>query len=361
MKVHLIKTPEYEIEHFNEVYDFLCSFDGPIQFIPSTYVFNASQFEFLGYSNLKNEEGVKKLLFDITMKTSLSWEHLFSLCSYYRSTFNINDSDFVVLLTLRSNTLNWFSHTENKNVFIQTSDWDRYTNSNPKYPIAYQIAENIMQSLMQVDMINIPNDNIHIEPRGCMNDFCENKEQIILKLRTADICQDCREKIEEEKIDPKIANHVFEIFEGIRTELLFKQKHKKQEQPVPIIINEKKQILLPSLGNLEIRLTPLFKTLYIFYLIHNEGVRLADLNDFKTELLSIYRKLSVRDDNEMSKRSIDDLVDAFGNSFSQKKSKINSKITELLGDPLAYFYRIEGERGEPFKINLPAHLIDIRY
>jgi hypothetical protein len=361
MKVHLIKTPEYEMEDFNEVYDFLSSFEGPIQFIPSTYAFNASQFEFLGYSNLKNEEGVKKLLFDITLKTSLSWEQLFSLCRYYRNTFNINDSDFVVLLTLRSNTLNWFSHTENRNVFIQASDWDRYTNSNPKYPIAYQIAENIMQSIMEVDMSNIPNDNIHLNPRGCMNDFCENKDQIILKLRTADICSNCINKIEEKKIDRNILTQVSNIFESIRSELLYKQRDKKEMDPVPIIVNERNQILLPALGNLEIRLTPLFKALYIFYLTHTEGVRLADLNDFKAELLALYRKLSVRDDDEVSKKSIDDLVDAFGNSFSQKKSKINSKITELLGEPLAYFYRIEGERGEPFKINVPSHLIDIRY
>ena len=35
MKVYLIKTPEYEVEHFNEVFELLNSFNGPIEFIDS--------------------------------------------------------------------------------------------------------------------------------------------------------------------------------------------------------------------------------------------------------------------------------------------------------------------------------------
>jgi hypothetical protein len=194
-----------------------------------------------------------------------------------------------------------------------------------------------------------------------MNDFCQNKEQIILKLRTADICPDCIEKIQEENIDQKIVNQSLEIFEGIRNELLFKQKFKKQVAPVSITINERKQIILPQLNNLEIRLNPLFKTLYIFYLKHTEGVRLNELNDFKTELLSIYKKLSIADNNQTIEVRITDLVNPIGGSFSQKKSKLNKIITDLLGEPLAKFYRIEGDPGEPFKINIPNNLIDIRY
>lgn len=47
--------------------------------------------------------------------------------------------------------------------------------------------------------------------------------------------------------------------------------------------------------------------------------------------------------------------------FKLRKFKINKIITELLGEPLARFYRIEGIPGEPFKINIDKNLIDILY
>lgn len=366
MKIYLIRSPEYSVEDFNEVFGLLSSFEGPISFVASSYEFDISKFYFLRYElypqhNFKYESEFKKRHYKDELGFPLSWRELFSLCTYYRKTFKLDESDHVILLTLRKNALNWFSAFDNnKNAFVHCADWEFYINASHKFPVAYEIVANILRMLMKLPL-ELPNPYVHEEPLGCVNDLCMNKKDIVLKLRTADICNDCMSKINEEKVDVKLLHQTMDIFEGIRVQLLFRQGFKKQIIPVPIVVNEQNQLLLPSLGNLEIRLTPLFKALYIFYLIHTEGVRLADLNDFKVELLSIYRKLSVRDDDEVSKRSIDDLVDAFGNSFSQKKSKINSKITEILGEPLAHFYRIEGERGEPFKINLPSHLIDIRY
>jgi len=365
MKVHLIKTPEYEPENFRDVCELLNSFDGTLEFVASEYQFDKEQFSFLQkfYPDFrfKYESDIKKINFNKELGLPLSWRELFSLCDFYRTTFNIDKEDFVVLLTIRRNSLNWFSHCKNKNAFIHTGDWEKFTNINPKYPIAYQVASNILRALMKLDYTSIPNPFVHGEPRGCMNDFCQNKEQIIIKLQTANICIDCADKIQQENIDRNIVKQILEIFEGIRNELLFKQKFKKQVAPVPITINERKQILLPQLDNLEIRLNPLFKTLYIFYLKHTEGVRLNELNDFKIELLSLYRKLSVADNNQTIEMRITDLVNPIGGSFSQKKSKLNKIITDLLGEPLAKFYRIEGEPGEPFKINIPNNLIDIRY
>ena len=365
MKVHLIRTSEYEKGQFESVLDLLASFDGPLEFIGSDFEFDTAKFPFLQMFypdfKFKYESDIKKMNFDTERGYPLSWRELFSLCDYYRNTHSIPQEDFVVLLTMRRNALNWFSHQQDKNVFVHTGDWDYYTNANPKYPIAYQVLENVMQSLMTIDSINIPNECIHSDTRGCMNDFCQNKDQILLKLRTADICPTCMNKIIEEKIDNHIVDQVHETFEGIRQELLFKQKFKIPNEPVPIKVTERKQIILPTLNNLEIRLNPLFKTVYIFYLKHPEGVRLKDLSSFKTELLDIYGRLSSADDNQVIKAKISDLISPLSSSFSQKKSKINKIITDLLGDSLAQFYRIEGQPATPFRINLPSELIQIQY
>lgn len=361
MKAYLIHTKEYSEQSVNEVCDLLASFKGPIQFLPPLSEFREMKFqmEIVSEPTLKYDKGRKTFESDEKIMT---WAELFSICKRYRMNYNINKDDFVILLTTIKNEFNWFSRADkNRNAFVHTDNWDLYTKAPYKYPIAYQVMENIIQSLMNLDSDTHPNPNVHLEAIGCMNDFCQNKEQIILKLRTADICGSCLEKLTEENVSEKIINQALESFEGIRTQLLFRQGQKKQIKPVPIILNDRKQLLLPDLGNLEIELNPLFKTLYLFYLRHQEGVKLNELSDFKEELLKIYKRLSVSDDNATIAHRIDDLVNPIGESFNQKKTKINKIVNDLLGEPLAKFYRIEGKRGEPFKINLPEDLVDIRY
>lgn len=362
MKVHLIKTPEYKTNDYTDVVEFLTSFKGPIEFHKSEFKFDESLFPFLKKFHpdfkFKYESDIQKKDYDPEKTTPLSWRELFSLCQYFRKKKSIPDCDFVVLLTVRKNALNWFSAQSTNDYFVHTGDWDYYTNSNPKYPIAYQILENMMQSLMKIDVVH-SNKNVHFDTRGCMNDFCQNKSQVMLKLRTADICASFMEEIHKENIDEKIVAQVDDIFEGIRQELLFKLKFKTPLQPVQIIVTADNKIFLPALKNIEIRLNPLFKTVYIFYLKHPEGVKLVDLSDFKNELLDIYGRLSVVDDNKIILGNIRNLINPISNSFSQKKSKINKIIKDLLGKDLAEYYMIGGSKGAPFKINLPKDLIMI--
>jgi hypothetical protein len=352
-RIHLIKTPEYDSENLQEVHEFLASFEGPFEFVTSDFEFNTEDFSFL-----------QNKLFP-QHNNPISGQEFFTLCQHYRDVFKLEPNDFVVLLTKRKNAMNWFSAKDDlQNIFVNTEEWENYTPINAKYPIAYQAIENVLQSLMKLDLNSVPNQYIHESLLGCMNDLCIDKKQIINKLETINICDDCIQKMQAEKISSDTINQVNQIFSGIRNELLFKKNFKKQIQPVELVIETNKKIILPELNNLEIRLSPLFKTLYIFYLTREDGVKLNELSDFKSDLLSIYRKLSnlaVDDSNVILEARIDDLINPIGESFSQKKSKINKIITDLLGEPLAQFYRIEGTPGEPFKINIDKNLIDIRY
>lgn len=364
MKTFLIKTPEYKLEYFNEVNDLLRSFEGPLEFVTSSYEFDESDHYFLNYSLFPNHPfnfptNTTKIKFDPKQRIPLSWRELFSLCSFYRELFSIDPDDFVVLLTDRSNALNWFSAFQERNIFVHTAGWTKITQKNAKYPISYQVIENIMQSLMKIDISETPNDYVHDTTRGCMNDFCKNKEEILSKLRTADICDDCQQKIGNEGIDHEILSQTMTIFNGIRNELIFKLEPKKVD-PIPIIVDENSNILLPSKG-LEIKLTPLFKTLYLFFLKNEQGVKLVDLSDHYEELFKIYIKLRPGVAKESAIKSIKDLTHPFGASFNSMKSKTNRIITTLLDDPLADFYRISGSSGKRYSIKVPRNLIDIRF
>ena len=180
MKIHLIKTPEYEIENVREVHEFLSSFEGPFEFVLSEHEFNRNDFYFLQYNlfpyhNFIYQSNSKVIKFDPQRGNPLSWRELFSLCDNYREVFNLNSDDFVVLLTKRKNALNWFSAKDDfRNVFVHTAEWDSYTSIHSKYPIGYQVIENVIQSMMQLDFTNIPNQYIHEPLVGCMNDLCNS-------------------------------------------------------------------------------------------------------------------------------------------------------------------------------------------
>lgn len=358
MKVHLIRTPEYEIDRLDEVQELLNSFDGPLKFTLSSYEFSPGKFDFLGHPFFKNAEGVKKLLYDISMQNALTWEQLFSLCDYYRNVFRVDKDDFVVLLTDRRNALNWFSHCDAKrNIFVHTGDWETYTKAPQKFPVAYQVVENIMQILMNLDVEQTPNPNLHMEPLGCMNDFCQNKQQVILKLRTGDICNECLTKMREEKIDDEIINQAIGIFEAIRHQLLFKQGFTKNLNPKPVKIDSTGKIFI---GDKLIDLNPLESTLFIFFITNKEGVSLNDLDKYRKKLMNIYLVLKPLGEES----AIDKLIKPKGTgTFSKNKSALNKKLKEQIGEPLVNFYYLDGNRGNAFKININADFItsDIRY
>lgn len=351
MKVYLIKTPEYKNENLEEIQEMLSSFNGPLEFIADDYEFNPVQFPFL-----------KELGEDFRIPTyesdPLRWSDLFSLCKFYRNTFKIEEHDFVVLLTSRKNDLNWFSHyDENKNIFVHTGDWEDYIKAPQKFPVAYQVVENVMQHLMKLDTEKIPNPCIHAEPIGCMNDFCQNKKDVILKLRTGDICHDCLSKMEEENVDDEIVNQAIGIFEVIRNQLLFKQGFTRKQNPKRIRIDNEGKIFI---GKRKIKLNPLESTLFIFFIVHQDGVSLNDLEMYRETLLNIYRIL--RPSGEGSK--IDMLIKPKGTgTFPKNKCSLNKKLKEQIGEPLVNFYYLNRNSEGAFKINITANYItsDIRY
>lgn len=368
MRVYLIKTPEFSEEEFQNIYNLLETFEGPLEFLKIDLDFDKEKFPFLKkfYRDFKfkYESDTSKIYLNNERGMPLSWRELFSLCTYYRETFKIEICDFVVLLTNRRNALNWFSAFDiNRNIFVHTNEWDSFTNANPKYPIAYQIIENVMQFFMKLDIGN-PNDpNIHFKPRGCMNDFCNNKGDVIIKMQTANICNDCMKKIHTENIENNLIAQAFRIFDGVRNELIFKTRAINHNNTIQYAITVTKQNRI-FVGDLEIRLTPLRKTLYLFFLrnklVNENGILFNELSNYYQDLLKIYMKLTVSSEQEVIETRINSLVNSLGNTFAMEKSKINSIISDTLGQDLADSYIISGQRLMSYKIKLSSDLIQIQ-
>ena len=180
MNVHILRSPEYSPEDYNEVINLLKTHSNSIK-IKSHPKVNISY---------GNEEPIKH------------WDEFFKICNQFRSNKKIHENDYVFLLTEHQNQEDYFGWTDEKlgNYFIQTSGWNQYFESevNKHFPISYEVVAWILRSLMydtQEELLK----NAHVRARGCVMDFCDEKTDIVLKMRTGDVCNSCLQRIKERK------------------------------------------------------------------------------------------------------------------------------------------------------------------
>ena len=124
--------------------------------------------------------------------------------------------------------------------------------------------------------------------------------------------------------------------------------------------DERKRIFLPDFGNIEIKLRPLEKTLYLFYLNHPEGVGLSFLRGKREELYEIYTSLSSIGNLQEMKNRIDEMANITSNSAAEKISKIKKAFVKAIGEELAKNYYIQGGNGEVKKVILDRHFLKIK-
>ena len=286
-------------------------------------------------------------------KRVLPWSDLFEICQMARNKNGIEADSFVFVLTEKPNENRFFGYLDPEhpqNGFIHAGDWERFIHCPPELPVAYHILALMVQKQMvesERELANI----LHKEPVGCVNDFCQNKREVILKMRTADICPHCMEPLAK-KLSPPEMNHVFELLESLRIKMLFAQNMRQHVEPSPLVVTTENNLVIPAYGNLEIRMTPLEKTLYLLFMRHPEGIHLTSLVEHKTELQDIYANISSLGSLEEMRQSIDDMCNALHNSASEKLSKIKGHFEKALGKELAKHYYIQGKRGERKRIGM---------
>ncbi len=126
----------------------------------------------------------------------------------------------------------------------------------------------------------------------------------------------------------------------------------------PLVIDAHYRLWLPAFGNLEIKLTPLPKTLLLFFLRQSPaGLMLHSLTDYQSALLALYQQLQPDVDITTARARIADLVDVRGNSINEKCSRIKEAFVREMTDEVARHYYITGDRGSPKGIQLPRALV----
>jgi hypothetical protein len=208
-----------------------------------------------------------------------------------------------------------------------------------------------------------------IEPSSCQRQSRENKSfwrsRIPVERNLYDLCDDIDDEVESAPISsPELDLLAQEAKEAIDKLLLsgfsaevikgwLDQKVKLSR----IRITKRNKILLVDY-DIEVKMGPLPKTVFLFFLRHPEGMRFVDLQDYKQEIYDIYSRLAVSDDLDKIKRSVDLLTDPFDNSINEKCTMIKYAFQKVVKDDIASNYYVSGKQGHVMKIPLDRTLVE---
>lgn len=290
----------------------------------------------------------------------LNFTDFYEICEAYRTKHAIPKEDHIFLLTGANNSLNWFANMDHDghNYFIQTTEWELFFGDRieANNPIAYEVMAWLVRRKMfenEGDMM----DNIHLSPRGCLMDFCQNKKDIILKMRTADVCPECLETIRDRDISIKFLNQVFTLWEDIRKNIVFRERTDFLSIRGRLVIDINERTLsFPDYDNINFTLPPRELTFYLMYLQEINGIRLVNLIDHLETLKHIYSSLTPNDDEQI----IRGWLNPMGNVPSQIISKINRIIKGNLGENIADYFTIRRTgRDESHRISIDREFVTI--
>jgi hypothetical protein len=386
-RVHLLKSEEVDQAAYHEILQQLQSFSGPLEFVSTvdepvfeddestsfeTYIKEIRDTslplpeELIAKSPMYSfkkqiSSEIARFIEAPEKLTRLKWDDIFERCQAFRKANDISEFEFVILLTDKGNEFNWFAAPNPKggrDGFVQTSGLGFYLPGFSRASIVYLIVTHLLRHLM-FSSIREMSEGVHQTSVGCMNDFCGNKSELILKIRTADLCSDCVKRLEDKQVDPLLANQVFEIMEATRSEILFRDRYSLLKKPSRMnITGPNFTIQFPDLANLELKLDKIEKTIYLFFLGKPEGVKLNMLDEHREELTELYLKVSPTSDRTTATKRINERTDnAHTQKISETISKIRRKINDLLGDEMGEHYVIAGANGEVKKIGVQRSLV----
>ena len=168
----------------------------------------------------------------------------------------------------------------------------------------------------------------------------------------------------DEQFDGEINTLIDEIRErvealeqrGLSRNLLMKLLVDKRELSRMVITTDLR-VILTDYGNMEIKMEPINKAVFLLFLRQPEGSVFKYLPDYRNELAEIYQKIKPLGLNDRVLKSIEDVTNPCLNSINEKCARIRGVFVAQFDDSLAHYHYINGNRGEAKKISLPRDLV----
>jgi hypothetical protein len=351
MNVHIIRDEHCPLAVYQNVFEKLSKSFGVIHFIKSkddNLVADDTDDMF----DEREREPINKYHF-------LSFSQLYDICENYRKKHNIDKNDHVFLLSGANNYQNWFSNMdhERNNYFVQVTEWELFFGT--EIEVSFLLCYQVMAWLLKRNMFSSEKEvmgAVHHKPIGCMMDFCEEKKDITLKIRTADLCPKCLNIIKSKDVPLNFLNQVFSLWEEIRKNIAFRERAEFLNKMGRMIINpSKKTLFFPDYGDILVKLQPKEMAFYQLFISEPNGINLNSLRDHANTLKHYYFIITGNDDIAAT----ENIYAIHDNVASQLISRIKKKLVDNLGETLAYYYIIERIMNEPHKILINREYVNI--
>lgn len=356
MNVHITCTPDFSEELLDNVVDTLNQTPGVIKFHKSP---------------VKSKDHFDDYLAGFNDYSRLSNDQFYKVCKVFRRQNSIPEEDYFVLISDKLHSSNWFSAFRETNVFVIGSDWEFYTRKDYRYPISYQIIENLFQSLInlriekRVDDIweelpfNELDQRIHFDKHTCINSMCADKTKISDKFIAGFICDDCYESAKNEISNPLILSHIEALISDLRNRYVTRGES-PEKVVLPIEVNEDGKI---SVGDVEISLNAQPKSFYIHFLESSDKIKTLDISkkEFVQDVFKIYKQLNKKGEifrvatkvgwarfnsrNELlDEKDLDNkdnlVLTNVIRDFEKVRSMIRTSIVKSVGENFSRFYEI---------------------
>ncbi len=254
-----------------------------------------------------------------------------------------------------------------KQGFIRTEDIHRSGNKkvavNRFYPLSSKGMESIGEQLHRIERQILkekyspnllpPEDkgqNVYADHRDIS--YCKVEEDADRSFNSQLDDEDTNDLMEE------VRERIAKLRQRGIAEKILEQLLHPDDRPSRMVITKDYRIILPDYNNMEIKMEPLVKAVFLLFLNHPEGIFFKDLPDYREELTRIYLKLKPEGLTERVTRSIEDVTNPTLNSINEKCARIRGAFVGQFDNHIARHYYIDGRRGDVKRISLPRNLVD---
>ena len=117
-------------------------------------------------------------------------------------------------------------------------------------------------------------------------------------------------------------------------------------------------MILVDLGDYEVKMTPLEKTVYHLFMENPNGIRASEIVDYHDDITKLYDRFFNGSNIAKFLNSIEALCDYQNGSMQEKISRINYKLRDTIGEELSEPYIIQKSLiDDKYKILLDRDLV----
>ena len=251
-----------------------------------------------------------------------------------------------------------------KQGFIRTEDIHRGKDGKDKstnrfYPLSSKNGEPLADQLHRIGkQISLEKERHERYLEGNVQDYDEWGDA---ESPSANFADDSFSPEEQEETINELMEEVRERINKLRqrgiAEYLLEQLIHPDNRLSRLVITKDWRILLPDYNNMEIKMEPLVKAVYLLFLRHPEGIAFKQLPDYREELTRIYNQLKPSGLTDRAIQSIEDVTNPMLNSINEKSARIRAAFVGQFDDYMAKSYYVDGHRGEAKKIVLPRNMV----